>query len=801
MTRKIRTLIQILFILGLLLIIGPNKAHAEDKVTNQVDSATFISGGLIRLSDSATAIIESANVFIGQAESQTAQIRVDAVGINTVTETITATIQSADLSITQAKSVVESATVANDHLISLQNSLSNAQETQTILSSVVDSQTAIVLSLTDSMTTLNNQIDSQTATIQVDSATVTSSLNTLNSIQNQINIANGGTPTTTYIQKDDDGSFRMRLPYALKLGDQTYTNVYVATNGLISFGQSQGWGGNAPAVYINFRDWWNVDQDTYLRYTTTVNSLLIEWLVRPYGTRSGALTTLAFDADVNPTNGTWKADISSVGLNGDNTNYPVQVQQTINNRLQSQVIPLNSGSNPNNFTAHIDITGYTPYAMPAPNVDLAQQLTIAQANLSDARATLATAQNILSDLQSNKNALQSDINTAQDILQIAQSDLISAQQEVSYWQAQIGIAKSELDSALLLVNQSVDAIGSAVDEANSTVQNTLTAEEEARQLAARAAAEQAARDAQIAADKAAQEAAAAAERAAIAEAIAKQAEADRIAAEKAIEEAKIAQEKAAAEAKAAEDARILAEQQAKEAEAAKAKAEAEAKIQAEKDAKAKLDAAKAEADAKAKAAQDAALADQKAKDEAAKAAQDAANAKADADKTAADKAKQDAIGVKPNSPDQLSDTVVKEAPKEVLIPHIQEDKKGVENGGIEFFGTKSAPQVVGEDGKLTPPAPPPGSGLPIPPEAITTEDTFIGQPGGTTFNAPDIAVPVILTPVTGAIASVPGAQAVNQAYVALANIGNDMSPVTRKKAKKILVLTVAVTAIRRRFGQ
>jgi len=158
-------------------------------------------------------------------------------------------------------------------------------------------------------------------------------------------------------------------------------------------------------------------------------------------------------------------------------------------------------------------------------------------------------------------------------------------------------------------------------------------------------------------------------------------------------------------------------------------------------------------------------------------------------------------GLISNNPNQLSDTIIKEAPKEILVPHIQIDKAGVENGGIEFFGTKSAPQVVGEDGKLTPPAPPPGSGLPIPPEAITTEDTFIGQPGGTTFNAPDIAVPVILTPVTGAIASVPGAQAVNQAYVALANIGNDMSPVTRKKAKKILVLTVAVVAIRRRFEQ
>ena len=42
------------------------------------------------------------------------------------------------------------------------------------------------------------------------------------------------------------------------------------------------------------------------------------------------------------------------------------------------------------------------------------------------------------------------------------------------------------------------------------------------------------------------------------------------------------------------------------------------------------------------------------------------------------------------------------------------------------------------------------------------------------------------------------------AYTAIANIGNDMSPVTRKKAKKILVVTAVMTQIaglRRRFGQ
>ena len=163
------------------------------------------------------------------------------------------------------------------------------------------------------------------------------------------------------------------------------------------------------------------------------------------------------------------------------------------------------------------------------------------------------------------------------------------------------------------------------------------------------------------------------------------------------------------------------------------------------------------------------------------------------------------LGLVPNSTAQLPTDVPKPAPAEVLVAHVQVDVPGVENGGIQFFGTQTSPQVVNEDGTLTPPAPAPGSGDPIPPDAITTEETFIGQPGGTTFNAPDVAVPVELVPVEvpAALDVIPGAgatiQAVNQAYVALANIGNDMSPVTRKKAKKILVITVAIGAVRRRF--
>jgi hypothetical protein len=118
-----------------------------------------------------------------------------------------------------------------------------------------------------------------------------------------------------------------------------------------------------------------------------------------------------------------------------------------------------------------------------------------------------------------------------------------------------------------------------------------------------------------------------------------------------------------------------------------------------------------------------------------------------------------------------------------------------------MYGNAISPQVVAEDGTLSPPAPPPGSGLPIPPEAITTVATFVGQPGGPGFNSPDIAVPVIEQPVVlpKALKVVPGVAAAaklgNHIYAVYANVGNDLSPVTRKKAKKILIATIVVGQI------
>ena len=613
----------------------------------------------------------------------------------------------------------------------------------------------------------------------------------------------------------DDSSYQIPITVPVIYDGVTYTNIYATTNSVITFGQPDGtyWDyPNTPSISIESKDWWALPTqmpDTHFIIRTSDGGFQVDGIYRPFGTMTGNTTQIIITAQI---------------LTDGTVSYTYSVDGALNGTERN-------GARLNNGTVStLDQAGVTQVDVSAPLAPdvISQEELAAQQAAAEAAAQAAAAAEA-ARLEAIRLAAEEAARVEAARVEAAR---VAAEQAAAAEAARIAAEQTAAESA-----RQAEAVRIAAERAAVFAeQQRVDAESRARIAAENAAAANAARaahEAEIAAQQA-------------------------------------ANEKAAAEAKTAEDARIAAEQAAKEAEAAATKATEDAKIQAEKDAQAKADAdkaaadaAKAEADAKAKADADAAVEAQKAADETAKTAQEEANAKAQADKeaqsvkdraaenakiaaeqsakeakaaadkAAADKVAQEAIGVKPNSPEQLSNTVVKEAPKEILVPHIQQDVKGVENGGIEFFGTKSAPQVVQEDGTLTPAAPPPGSGLPIPPEAITTTDTFIGQPGGTTFNAPDVAVPVAMTYVCktvqddsgndvhldldgkqhpieqctflpAALDAIPGAgvavQAIGAAFNDLQNIGNDMSPVTRKKAKKILVLTVVIAAVRRRFN-
>jgi hypothetical protein len=622
---------------------------------------------------------------------------------------------------------------------------------------------------------------------------------------------------------------------------------------------------NGAQVINNWRDQgptWSAFSPTY-DTTTNKSQNFVLWY---YENGGGAVCTLGWGITLADGTGYWTNPGATAFGASTTTKDPVLVaaaakaQAAIPTTAQA-VVDAQAAYDAKLAERNAAWDAYTS-AISAANAGV-QAIAAAQTAYDQAQADLVTAQENLTIAAHNLKTAQQDLTAQQMVLTLAQN---TANRDVNTAVAEAEMAVQAADTAATTVAQSTQTIQDEIAKkaaadaaAAKAAADALAAKQAAEAKAAAdalaaqklAAAQQAARDAAAAATAAQAAAdAQAAQEAAAAQALKDaQAAADAKAAEEAKAAADAAAAQAEADAKAAEEA--AAEQAAKDAQAAAdAKAAEEAAAaQAAKDAQAAEDAAKAEADAKAaQEAADKAAADKAAADAAAKAAADEAAAKAAADEAkktpspepsptptppppppppvvvvvtekttaetyvpavapekymapAAIQAFKE-IGIVPNNAAQLPTDVPKPAPVEALVPHVQVDVKGVENGGIQFFGTQSAPQVVQEDGKLTPPAPPPGSGLPIPPEAITTADTFIGQPGGASFNAPDVAVPVIETPITGAIAAVPGAQALNHAFVAMSNIGNDMSPVTRKKAKKILVITVAVAAVvRRKFGK
>jgi hypothetical protein len=661
----------------------------------------------------------------------------------------------------------------------------------------------------------------------------------------------------------------MNLPFSMLMGETVYNNVFVGSNATITFGVNEGPNyystPNAPSVSIAGYDWTTWSTGTGITYSTTGTSLDIAWDLRvfPLTDMSTQMTQVRFFADVNPTSGAWVADVSVSGPIPNGSRF--QVRETTNG-----VVTTIQDTDPGvGFAGQIGQGVYV-----APEVDPnagnsaiqeaidAANVTIGQlnSNISTVVATNSSNQSLLNSTPST-TSLSNTVNSA-----LTTNVNLSAALETKFGQLISAIANNIPTPAPILAEPIVEGTTVTITPelpqgytantwfyqvitddpeaenpyGNSATSNTdgapetivLTGLTEGATYTIRVAnwsgptsgytettitipvtaslrpspapepepepidpgpseEEQAAQDAANAEAEA--EAAAAEEAAEQAEAEAAQAEADAAAAEQAAAEAE-------AEALAAEEAAAQAEAEAQAAEEEAAAAEEEAQAAEEEAAQAEAEAEQAE--------------------------QEAAEAEAAAEE----------VGLEPNSPESLPTDEPKLPDAEDLVARVQEDVAGVENGGIEFFGTKDQPQVIGEDGKLTPPPPEPGSGDPIHPDAITTTDTFIGQPGGTTFNSPDVAVPVVIKPICvtmlgedgkelhvdtdgnehlleectflpGALEGIPGAAlaaaVLTDAFENLANLGNDMSPITRKKAKKVVVVTIIlgqIVAVRRRFG-
>lgn len=546
------------------------KAHAEETIQLATNTQPIL--------DTTTVVaqtIESATAAIAQAETTTAQVKTNAQAITSPTETITATIATAEESILQAKSVVDSATVAIAHKEQAETATAIAIAEKNIALSNLETATATLQLKTTEFNLAKLAVDSQTVVVNTETAELTALQNTPS---NSVTYTTAGyvapqtidtnIVSTVVLPPMWDAFTKIETPFDIKLGNTVYegqgnnSQLYVTSKSALTFGQGDFTYWDWPSIagiYVFQSDYMSAGTGASITVTTTSNTLQISWDLHRFGDNNGPITNTDLFMIVNPDSGEWTATASIAG----NT----------------------TGLYGGPRTGVREVTGQAVKPMTSiGNSDLQAQITAQQAIVQEETAELNSLITIKNAAESQKTLATQQVNSATVTYNSKNAIATSAIINLSN-------ATTSADQAFALIAPAIANMNSAVSAAQSIVQNKLAEEEAVRQAAAEAEAQrqaaiaaanaQAAYEAQLQAE---------AEAKAATEAAAK-AEADRLAAEQAAA-------KAEAEAKAQADAKAKAEAEAKAAELAKQKAEAD-KIAAEEAAR------KAEQEAKDKAIADA----------------------------------------------------------------------------------------------------------------------------------------------------------------------------------------------------
>ncbi len=417
-------------------IMAPNEAYANDNqeqvvvspaqeaVNTALATATTEVQQAIAATDTATATIA-----VAVAERLEAQAAVDTVTATVVVaqsnvalvDTATATINAIDLSVTpvdQSSQVVQD---AKNTIITAQTSINNIDTStaQVQISEAITARTTAVTARTTAQTELTQ------ANIAIDNAQTA-----VNNLQATI-----GTSTNVLAGVDDAG-VQMNLPFGMQMGGTVYNNVYVGSNATITFGTNEGhvyWDTPvAPSVSIAGWDWTTWSTGTGITYATTGSSLDIAWDLRPFPQQDAStqMVQIRFNADVNPNNGAWMANVTAVGPIPNQARF--NVRETTNGTI-TPIVDTNVGSGFAGqisqgpaFTPIVDTsTATVQAAVDAANAAITQlnqsltpvvaQNTINTSAINAINTTSLT--NALNSAVSTKTNLQTQLNTnAQELI-------------------------------------------------------------------------------------------------------------------------------------------------------------------------------------------------------------------------------------------------------------------------------------------------------------------------------------------------------------------------------------------------
>ena len=434
MTRKLKLFLLGAFVSGWLFLVAPSIAYgtesggseqvvvspAQQAVNTAIATATAEVQQAIDATVNSTTEITQAQTEYSQAQSATTEVTSKISLANTEINNVQAainTINNVDLSATpidQSSQVIQD---AKDTVVVATTAINN------VSTQITQAQTAISEAVTAKTEASTAQATAQTELTQANIA-IDNAQTAVNNLQATI-----GT-TTNVLAGVDDAGVQMNLPFGMQMGGTVYNNVFVGSNATITFGTNEGWvyhtTPGAPSVSIAGWDWTTWSTGTGITYSTTGTSLDIAWDLRPFPQQDAStqMVQVRFNADVNPNDGAWMANVTAVGPipNGARFNY----RETYNGAI-TQITDTNSGtgfsgqiSQGSAFTPYVDPnTGTVQAAVDAANATITQlnqslspvvaQNTTNTSNINAINTTSLT--NTINSAVSTKTSLESSLNT------------------------------------------------------------------------------------------------------------------------------------------------------------------------------------------------------------------------------------------------------------------------------------------------------------------------------------------------------------------------------------------------------
>jgi hypothetical protein len=366
---------------------------AQQAVNSALSTAATEVQQAITATNNALVDVTEAQTEYSQAQSVTAEITSKISLANTEinnVQTAINTINNIDLEVTPIDQSSEAIQDAKDTVVVATTAINN------IATEITEAQAAISEAVAAKTEAVTAQANAQTELTQANLA-IDAAQTAVNNLQATI-----GT-TTNVLSGVDDAGIRMNLPFGMQMGGTVYNDVYVGSNATITFGVDQGWifyqTPDAPSISIAGWDWTTWSTGTGITYSTTGTSLDIAWDLRPFPQQDAStqMVQVRFNADVNPNDGAWIADVTATGPIPDQARF--NYRETTNGAV-TQITDTNIGAG---FAGQLSQgTAFTPYVDP--------NTSTVQAAVDEANATITQLNQSLSPVVAQNTTNTFNIN-------------------------------------------------------------------------------------------------------------------------------------------------------------------------------------------------------------------------------------------------------------------------------------------------------------------------------------------------------------------------------------------------------